>query len=90
MSKENLKHLSNKKMGDLMQAEQSATIDTFKKNNFQFREIYIPKINEFYLGSLMTLSIIETIFSCMYFEVNPFDQPAVEYGKKLTIQYLNK
>ena len=31
-------------MGDLMQAEQQATIDTFKKNNFQFREIYLPSI----------------------------------------------
>ena len=77
-------------MGDLMQAEQKATLDTFKKNNFKFREIFIPKINEFYLGSLMMLSIIETVFSCTYFEVDPFNQPSVEYGKKLTIKYLNE
>ena len=81
-------YLMNKTMGDLMQAEQQATIDTFKKNNFQFREIYLPSINEFIVGQLFALSIIETIASCYYLEVNPFDQPAVEQGKKLTKEYL--
>ena len=80
-------YLSNKKMGDLMHAEQQATVDTFKINSFQFREIFIPKINEFYIGSLMAMSIIETVFSCIYFEVNAFDQPAVEYCKELAIKY---
>ena len=89
MHSENMDYLSNKKMGDLMHAEQQATVDTFKINSFQFREIFIPKINEFYIGSLMAMSIIETVFSCIYFEVNAFDQPAVEYGKKLAIKYLN-
>jgi len=89
MKAENLNYLSNKKMGDLMEAEQKATINTFKKNNFKFREIFVPKINEFNLGSLMALSMIETVYSCIYFDVNPFDQPAVEYGKKLAIKYLN-
>ena len=90
MNSENIDYLSGKKMGDLMHAEQQATIDTFKINNFKFREIFIPKINEFYIGSLMAISIIETVFSCIYFEVDPFDQPAVEYGKKLAIKYLNE
>ena len=38
----------------------------------------------------MATSIIETVFSCIYFEVDAFDQPAVEYGKKLAIKYLNE
>ena len=69
MNFENVDYLANKKMGDLMHAEQQATMDTFKINNFKFREIFIPKINEFYLGSLMATSIIETVFSCIYFAV---------------------
>ena len=36
----------------------------------------------------MALSIIETVATCVYFEVNPFNQPAVEQGKRLTKQYL--
>ena len=84
----NVNYFKDKKMGDLMQAEQRATIETFKLNNFNFREIYIPKIDEKNLGKLLSFSIIETIASCVYLGVNPFDQPAVEQGKKLTKTYL--
>ena len=72
-----------------MHAEQDATIDTFKLNNFKFREILINEINEESIGTLMANSIIETIATCIYFDVDPFDQPAVEQGKILTQKYLN-
>ena len=72
-----------------MHAEQEATIDTFKLNKFKFREIIIDSINEESIGALMANSIIETIASCIYFNVDPFDQPAVEQGKKLTEKYLS-
>ena len=81
-------YFKDKTMGDLMEAEQRATIETFKLNNFSFREIYIPKIDEQNLGKLLSFSIIETSASCMYLDVDPFDQPAVEQGKKLTKTYL--
>ena len=76
-------------MGDLMQAEQQTTIDIFKQNKFAFREIHLPKINEFSLGQLMTLSILETIAACFFLKVNPFDQPAVEQSKVLIKKYLS-
>ena len=88
MNEEKVDYLVNKKMGDLMQAEQQATLDTFGQNNIKFREIYIPIIDTYSIGSLMALSIIETVAACVYFEVNPFNQPAVEQGKRLTKQYL--
>ena len=37
----------------------------------------------------MANSMIETIATCIYFEVDPFDQPAVEQGKALTKKYLS-
>ena len=89
MKAESVNYLVNKTMGDLMHAEQNATIDTFKLNNFKFREIFIDEINEESIGSLMTNSIIETIAACIYFDVDPFDQPAVEQGKILTKKYLS-
>ena len=88
MNEEKVDYLVNKKMGDLMQAEQQATLDTFGQNNIKFREIHIPIIDTYSIGSLMALSIIETVAACVYFEVNPFNQPAVEQGKGLTKQYL--
>ena len=82
-------YFKNKKIGDLMQAEQQATIETFKLNNFSFREIFIPKVDEKNIGRLLCLSIIETIAACVHLDVNPFDQPAVEQGKILTQKYLS-
>ena len=84
----NIDYFKDKKMGDLMQAEQSATVETFKLNNFNFREIHIPEVNEVNLGKLLSFSIIETIATCMYLNIDPFDQPAVEQGKKITKSFL--
>ena len=89
MKEESVNYLINKTMGDLMHAEQDATIDTFKLNNFKFREILLSEINEEAMGDLMANSIMETIAACIYFEVDPFDQPAVEQGKALTKKYLS-
>ena len=41
------------------------------------------------MGFLMAQSIIETISTCIYFNVDPFNQPAVEQGKVLTKKYLS-
>jgi len=89
MKAESVDYLTNKKMGDLMHAEQEATIDTFKLNNFKFREILIDSIDEESIGILMANSMIETIAACIYFNVDPFDQPAVEQGKILTKKFLS-
>ena len=88
MREESVNYSINKTMGDLMHAELNATIDTFKLNNFKFREILLNEINEENMGALMAKSIIETIAACIYFDVDPFDQPAVEQGKILTKKYL--
>ena len=85
----NIKYLAGKFMGDLMQAEQQATIDTFNQSGFAFREITLPIIDEFSIGQIMILSMIETISTCFFLGIDPFNQPAVERGKKLTKQYLS-
>ena len=89
LKENNLEYIAGKTMGDLMNAEQKATLDTLRNNNFSYREIFIPEINEEILGSIMALSVYETIASCIYFDVNPFNQPAVEQVKKETKKYLN-
>ncbi len=83
-----IKYFKDKTIGDLMEAEQRATIETFRLNDYSFREIFIPKIDENNFGKLIAFCMIETIASCIYFEVNPFDQPAVEQGKILTKKFL--
>ena len=89
LEENDISYLAGKSMGDLMQAEQQATMETFKKRGFAYREIYLPKIDEFSIGQLMTLSMLETVAACIFLGVNPFDQPAVEQGKSLTRKYLS-
>ena len=61
-------YFKNKRMGDLMDAEQRATIETFRLNKFSFREIFVPKVDEKNIGKLLSLSMIETIASCIHLD----------------------
>lgn len=77
-----------KSLGDLLHAEQQATIDTLKNNGCPVRHIELPVLNEQTLGSLMMAFIMETLAMAKLMEVDPFNQPAVEEGKILTRKYL--
>ena len=85
-----IKYLAGKTMGDLMYAEQQATLNTFINEKLPVREIHCNCINEYSIGQLMAYFMMETIFACYLIGVDPFNQPAVEHSKKLTIDYLSK
>lgn len=80
--------LNGKNMGDLMIAEQRATIDTMRKQNCPLRQLQIKQLDITNLGALMMHFMLETIAASQLLEVDPFDQPAVEDGKKLALEYL--
>lgn len=82
--------LQGKTMGQLMMAEQQATIDTLIRYHCTTRVISIEHLNERVMGALMTHFVLETLAMAHLLEVNPFDQPAVEDGKVLTRQYLTE
>ena len=77
-------------MDELLNAEMKATVETLRKKKVPIRRILLNKMDENSLGNLMMFFFLETIFGCFLINVNPFDQPAVEEGKKLTRKYLNK
>ncbi|MCE9650995.1 MAG: glucose-6-phosphate isomerase [Parvibaculum sp.] len=80
--------LAGKHIGDLVDAEARATIDTLAKNGRPVRTFTIPKLNERTLGALFMHFMLETIIAGKVLGVDPFDQPAVEEGKILAKQYL--
>ena len=82
--------MDNKSLENLMNAEMKATIETLKNKGLPIRVIMLKNFNERLIGSLMMFLFLETIFACSLFEVDPFDQPAVEEGKKLAKKYLNQ
>ncbi|WP_169567737.1 glucose-6-phosphate isomerase [Sneathiella limimaris] len=83
-----LDYLKDHKISDVVQAEANATAKTLADRGKYLRCIYIDKLDEKTIGSLLMHFMLETIIACHLLGVNPFDQPAVEEGKKLTKMYL--
>lgn len=82
--------LQGKGFSDLMAAAQRATLETIAQKGCPVREIKIEVLNEESLGALLMHFILETLAMSLFLDVNPFDQPAVEQGKVLTLSYLKE
>ncbi len=48
----------------------------------------LGELGEYQLGALMMHFMLETVIAADLLGVNPFDQPAVEEGKRLARDYL--
>lgn len=80
--------LKGKTMGDLFAAEQKATYETLVRHTCPTRLITFDQLNEYTLGALMMHFMIETILTSYLIDVDAFNQPAVEEGKRLAREYL--
>ncbi|HEX2116999.1 MAG TPA: glucose-6-phosphate isomerase [Alphaproteobacteria bacterium] len=80
--------LAGRTMGDLLDVSQRATAETLARNGRPVRIIRVPTLDERSLGALMMHYMLETIIAADLLGIDPFDQPAVEEGKKLARQYL--
>lgn len=89
-SEPELGYLNNRTLGDLMNAEQRATIETLCGNKRPVRTICLKKLDEEILGMLTMHMMLETIITAHLLGVNPYDQPAVEAGKVLTRKILSE
>ena len=83
-------YLSQRTMGDLVEAEQRATAETLARNGRPVRLFKIEKLDERVLGALLMHFMIETILCANLVGVDPFNQPAVEEGKVLPRDYLRR
>ncbi len=83
-------YLADRTIGDLVQAQQKAIVDAFAEAKRPVRTIDMDRLDERTLGALMMHFMIETILAADLLNVDPFDQPAVEIGKRLTRQHLAK
>lgn len=81
--------LSGASLKDLLQAELRATYETLRRHELPLRLITVPTVNSYYLGQLMVNIVLETLAVASIWDVNPFDQPAVEEGKVLALKFLN-
>ena len=61
---------------------------TLVRNGRPTRVFRIARVDEEAIGALMAHYQLETILAARLLGVNPFDQPAVEQGKRLSREYL--
>tara|TARA_Y100001970_G_scaffold290944_1_gene426354 strand:+ start:1964 stop:3100 length:1137 start_codon:yes stop_codon:yes gene_type:complete len=80
----NLSYLNNKTYEQIKNSQKQAFINVLIENKIPYRKIIIKNFDESTLGNLFYMFILETIILGKVFNVNPFDQPAVEKVKILT------
>ena len=88
LADKSLEWLAGRTMGDLLDVSQRATADTLARNGRPVRVIKLGPLDEYVLGALLMHFMLETIIAAELWQVDPFDQPAVEEGKILARQYL--
>jgi|CXWL01.1.fsa_nt_gi glucose-6-phosphate isomerase len=84
-----LAYMNGKTLGDVMAAQQKATFETLVGNRCPTRLIELDALTAEHFGALIMHFTLEIMFMSFLFEINPFDQPAVEESKILARQYLS-
>ncbi len=65
-----------------MEAIYGGVTGAFRKKRKPFYQIELQKIDEYNIGALLQMKMIEMMYLGALFNVNPFDQPNVEEYKK--------
>ena len=79
-------YLVGKTMGDIYAAHQNATMETLKKNKIPVQTFSIE--TEYDLGFFMMKSFQDVVATARQWGIDPYDQPAVEEGKRLAREYV--
>lgn len=74
-------HIQTKPISSLMNAIIAGVTQAYDNQNMPYLHITLPENNEYFLGQLLQLKMIEVMYLGYLLEVNPFDQPHVERYK---------
>jgi glucose-6-phosphate isomerase len=86
-----LSHFAGRDPAIVTAAQVEATTETLRVHGRPVRRLSLSgDLNETRLGALMMHFILETLVAARLWDVDPFGQPAVEEGKRLTRQYLDR
>ena len=75
---------------EILNIELNATRRAMTENQRPNFTISLPELDEYYLSHLMYILEVSTAIMGNLLEVNPFDQPGVELGKKYIKEALIK
>ena len=85
-----LEYFGGHTLGELMKTEQFATELALTNHRRPNKTIVIPAINSFTVGALMYFFELVTTVMGELLNVNAFDQPGVEEGKRLTYALMGR
>ncbi len=76
-------YLRGQHFGDVLAAETIGTLGAFAANDIPLVRMSMGEVTEQGAGRLMALLELTTLFTGWLLKIDPLDQPAVEYGKRL-------
>jgi glucose-6-phosphate isomerase len=76
-------------LNQLMEAELKGTLKALEENDRDYLYLEIEENNEETLASLILFFESLTVIMGNYLDIDPFDQPGVELGKKYAYEWLN-
>jgi glucose-6-phosphate isomerase len=79
-----LNYLGGHTLGELLDAERSATAAALAQHGRMNMTITLPRVDAHAVGELLMLLQIATVYAGALYTVDPLDQPGVELGKQLT------
>jgi glucose-6-phosphate isomerase len=85
---ESFKLLAPFSLSQLMKAEFEGTLAALNENSRHVVHLKIPSLNETHLGQLILFSECLTVLVGKMLNVDPFNQPGVESGKKYAYAWL--
>jgi glucose-6-phosphate isomerase len=90
LRQEGLGHVAGHEIGELLNLERGATELVLRSEQRPVMNLELPELSAHTLGQLFYLYEWATIAAGMLYHVDPFDQPGVEEGKRLTHAALGK
>ena len=86
----NLQYLEGKSLGQLLNAEKRAIEYALVESNRPNFTIKFPEVNEYTIGQFIQLWEVATAYAGLLLNLNTYDQPAVETGKKATFGLMDR
>ena len=90
MGVEAIEYLEGKRMVDLLNAEKRATEYALVESQRPNYTIRFPKIDAHHVGEFIALWEIATAYAGLMLNIDAYDQPAVETGKKATFGLMGR
>ncbi len=90
INKKSFSYLQNKSFKEILNVEYEGTMESLSNLGIPNITMIYDKLTPFEMGQTIMFSYILTVFTAKLLDVDPFDQPGVENGKKIMYKKLGK